>query len=128
MKIKAPVYDNAENMMIQVNKNTPIELGNAFQDAGITWVWYDIERNLITSMFNGLAICFPVSFIVLLFATRNWYLSLLSIISIGLVVSNVLGFCKFIMGWDLGIAETVSAVIVIGFSIDYTLHIVYIYV
>ena len=127
MKIKEPVYTNTENMIIEVNKNTPNELGNAFQDAGITWVWYDIERNLISSMFNGLAICFPVSFLVLLFATRNWYLSLLSISSIGLVVSNVLGFCKFIMGWDLGIAETVSAVIVIGFSIDYTLHIGHMY-
>ena len=31
------------------------------------------------------------------------------------------------MGWDLGIAETVSAVIVIGFSIDYTLHIGHMY-
>ena len=127
MKIKEPVYINVENMMIDINKNTPNSIGDAFQDAGITWVWYDIERNLISSMFNGLAICFPVSFLVLLFATRNWYLSLLSIISIGFVVGNVLGFCKFIMGWDLGIAETVSAVIVIGFSIDYTLHIGHMY-
>ena len=31
------------------------------------------------------------------------------------------------MGWDLGIAETVGAVIVIGFSIDYTLHIGHMY-
>ena len=127
MKIKEPVYTNVENMVIEINKNPPNEIGNAFQDAGITWVWYDIERNLISSMFMGLSICFPISFLVLLFATRNWYLSLLSIISIGLVVSNVLGFCKFIMGWDLGIAETVSAVIVIGFSIDYTLHIGHMY-
>ena len=127
MKIKEPVYINSENMIIEINKNTPNELGDSFQDAGITWVWYDIERNLISSMFTGLAICFPVSFLVLLFATRNWFLSLLSISSIALVVSNVLGFCKFIMGWDLGIAETVSAVIVIGFSIDYTLHIGHMY-
>ena len=62
MKIKEPVYINVENMMIDINKNTPNSIGDAFQDAGITWVWYDIERNLISSMFNGLAICFPVSF------------------------------------------------------------------
>ena len=31
------------------------------------------------------------------------------------------------MGWTLGIAETVAAVIVIGFSIDYTLHIGHMY-
>ena len=67
------------------------------------------------------------SFLVLLFATRNWYLSLASIISIGCVVANVLGFCQYFMNWNLGIAETVSAVIVIGFSIDYTVHIGHMY-
>ena len=65
MKIKEPVYINVENMMIDINKNTPNSIGDAFQDAGITWVWYDIERNLISSMFNGLAICFHEPFIVI---------------------------------------------------------------
>ena len=127
MKKKEPVYKNAENLVKEINNFASKELGESFQDAGITWVWYDIERNLISSMFTGLAICFPVSFLVLLFATRNWYLSLASIISIGCVVANVLGFCKFFMNWNLGIAETVSAVIVIGFSIDYTVHIGHMY-
>ena len=127
MKIKEPVYLLTEELIEKINENTPNELGNSFQDAGITWIWYDIERNLIRSMFNGLIICFPVSFLVLLTATHNWYLSIISIISIALVVSNVLGFCSYFMGWTLGIAETVAAVIVIGFSIDYTLHIGHMY-
>jgi len=127
MKVKEPVYKRTEALVEEINKNRPSELGDTFQDAGITWVWYDIEKTLISSMFNGLIICFPVSFLVLLFATSNWYLSLISIISIAFVVSNVLGFCSYFMGWTLGIAETVAAVIVIGFSIDYTLHIGHMY-
>ena len=127
LKIKEPVYQIAENLVKEINKDAPDSLGDSFQDAGITWVWYDIEKTLISSMFNGLIICFPVSFLVLLFATQNWYLSLISIASIAFVVSNVLGFCSYFMGWTLGIAETVAAVIVIGFSIDYTLHIGHMY-
>ena len=50
MKIKEPVYYNTENMINDINLNSPKELGQAFQDAGITWVWYDIERNLISSI------------------------------------------------------------------------------
>ena len=34
----------------------------------------------------------------------------------------MLGFFKFAMGWDLGIAEAIAGVIVIGFAIDYCLH------
>ena len=127
MRVKKPVYELTEKMIGEINKINDKNLGDSFQDAGITWVWFDIERNLINSMFTGLAICFPISFLVLLFATRNWYLSFVSIISIGFVVGNVLGFCKFYMNWHLGIAETVAAVIVIGFSIDYTVHIGHMY-
>lgn len=127
MKVKEPIYAIAENLVKKINENAPNVLGESFQDAGITWVWFDIERTLISSMFTGLYICFPVSFLVLLFATFNWYLSLISIISIAFVVGNVLGFCSYFMGWTLGIAETVASVIVIGFSIDYTLHIGHMY-
>ena len=95
MKIKAPIYENVEKMIKDINKDSPDSIKDAFQDGGIAWVWYDIERNLINSMFTGLAICFPISFLVLLFATMNWIISLLSIISIGFVVSSVLGFCNF---------------------------------
>ena len=51
-------------------------------------------------MFTGLAICFPVLLLVLLFVTETG-IYLLIYLSIG-PGFNVLGFCKFIMNWDLG--------------------------
>ena len=64
MKVKEPVYKRVEDLVRELNKNRPEKLGDSFQDAGITWIWFDIEKTLISSMFNGLIICFPVSFLV----------------------------------------------------------------
>lgn len=43
------------------------------------------------------------------------------------IVASVMGFCKWAMGWGLGIAESIAAVIVIGFSVDYVVHLGHMY-
>jgi len=89
-------------------------------------LWYETEQGLVDGMFQGLSICFPVAFVVLLFATSNAIVSVLATITIGLIVSVVLGICQLV-GWTLGIAETIAAVIVIGFSVDYCVHLAHMY-
>lgn len=108
------------------------------------WVWTRTEEGLVNGMFTGLAMCFPVAFIVLALATGNVILSLYAIVSIAFVVASVLGFVQVCMvsllrrvhggtqqladhhhhhttvvqnflGWNLGVAESIAAVIVIGF-------------
>lgn len=73
-------------------------------------------------MFLGLSICFPVAYIVLMFATKNIILATYAIFAIGSIVTAVLGFCESIMGWPLGVGETIAGIIVIGFSVDYVVH------
>ena len=34
----------------------------------------------------------------------------------------MLGFVQSSLGWDLGVAESVAGIIIIGFSVDYTVH------
>jgi hypothetical protein len=107
---------------------------------------------------SGLAICFPVVFAVLLFATGNIIVSVYAILSIAFIVGGVLGAAKLYsgththtqtliihthththtrthahthththLGWSLGVAESIAGVIVVGFSVDYTLHLGHIY-
>jgi protein dispatched 1 len=112
---------------------------------------------------SGLAICFPVVFAVLLFATGNIIVSVYAILSIAFIVGGVLGAAKLYsgthththtyththkhscthahtntetharthahthIGWSLGVAESIAGVIVVGFSVDYTLHLGHIY-
>ena len=73
-------------------------------------------------MLVGLAITFPVAFIVLLIATGSLIGSCFGIVAIFNIVVSVLGFCKAIMGWYLGIGETIAAVMIVGLSVDYVVH------
>ena len=100
--------------------------GSAFHLGGHSWVWMVTQETLVSGMYKGMAICFPLSFLVLLFATRNVYLASFSIVSILFIVACVLGSTK-IIGWSLGTAESIAAVMVIGFSVDYTVHLAHMY-
>jgi hypothetical protein len=97
-------------------------LGTCFFNGGYQFVWFATEEALVNGLFNGMAICFPVALVVLLLATKNWILSSFAIVSILGIVSTVLGFCQSVFGWDLGVAESIAGIIVIGFSIDYVVH------
>eukprot|EP01047_Picozoa_sp_COSAG01_P001966 COSAG01_NODE_49_length_31891_cov_29.945773_8_plen_158_part_00 len=44
------------------------------------------------------------------------------------IVACVLGLCKAYFDWELGISESIAAVIVIGFAVDFTVHLAHMYV
>mmetsp|Transcript_12945 Transcript_12945/g.30536 ORF Transcript_12945/g.30536 Transcript_12945/m.30536 type:complete len:695 (+) Transcript_12945:1702-3786(+) len=90
------------------------------------WVWYATNVALIEGMITGLAIAFPVAFLVLAAATQNLLIALYAILSILMIVGSVLGVAQR-EGWSLGIIESIAAVIVVGFSVDYTIHMGHMY-
>lgn len=61
------------------------------------------------------------AFIALLFSTQNILISIYSIVSIGGIVSCVVAVMKF-RGWELGITESITVIILIGLSVDYVVH------
>ena len=91
------------------------------QTAGVFWCMMASEKALFQSATTGLitAICF--SFIILLIATGNILLSTLAIICVAIVIESTVAFMVF-NGWELGVAESVGIVIMIGLSVDYVLH------
>eukprot|EP00929_Paragymnodinium_shiwhaense_P001043 TRINITY_DN101271_c0_g1_i1.p1 TRINITY_DN101271_c0_g1~~TRINITY_DN101271_c0_g1_i1.p1 ORF type:complete len:1102 (+),score=237.23 TRINITY_DN101271_c0_g1_i1:27-3332(+) len=108
------------------NANAPASV-KSLQVASNTFAGYDLGRELVDGLFQGCTIAGPVSFLVLLFSTHNVILALYAIASVGSIVCCVLGFCKNPMDWDLGIGEAVAGVIVIGYSVDYVVHLAHIY-
>ncbi|GMH67833.1 hypothetical protein TL16_g04782 [Triparma laevis f. inornata] len=52
---------------------------------------------------------------------QNYILASLAILTIGMITTIVFGFLTF-AGWGLGILEGILVVLVIGFSVDYTVH------
>mmetsp|Transcript_19396 Transcript_19396/g.45046 ORF Transcript_19396/g.45046 Transcript_19396/m.45046 type:complete len:1178 (+) Transcript_19396:56-3589(+) len=95
--------------------------------SGVGWTWMKVEDALVQNLFLGFAVCFPVAFVVLVFATGNVVIALMAVSTIIFIVGGVLGAARVYNGWDLGVAESIAGVIVIGFSVDYTVHLGHMY-
>ena len=68
-----------------------------------------------------MSLAFPIAFIALIMATNNIIIAVFAIISVGGIVAAVLGMCWHV-GWVLGTGEAIAGVMVIGLSVDYTIH------
>lgn len=115
-----------DDMTDEINSGAPAGMDDSFGTAFV-FVWVEAELGIVQGFFLGLTLCFPVAFLVLIVATSNTVVSFYAIISIGFIVSSVLGVAQW-NGWSLGIAEAIAAVIVIGFSVDYVIHLGHVFV
>ena len=61
------------------------------------------------------------AFIILVITTQNILLSFISIICVSIVIGTEVAIMS-ILGWEMGIAESISVVMLIGFSVDYVIH------
>ena len=126
---KQPVYKMVKKMATDFTDDAPEGLKSAFPQAPLFgFGWMRTQQGFVDGLLNGLAICFPIAFAVLWGATGNIVLAIYATICIAGVVTSVLGFCQVIMGWNLGVAESVAGIIVIGFSVDYIVHMSHMYV
>ena len=103
-------------------QSIPPELGHLTYDGSWEFLWADTYETLRVSLFEGLAICFPLAFVVLLFSTENLLVALYAIVGIALIVASVLGTIEYVYGWDLSVPESLMGNLVVGFSVDYTIH------
>ena len=89
----------------------------------VFWLWSVTSLSLMDNVYLGLAVCFPMVFFVLTVSTGNVLLALYSTATIAGIVTTVVGIgAGGMMGWDLGTTEAIASVIVIGFSVDYCVH------
>ena len=91
------------------------------------WVSMVTQDAIVFSLFQGLGFAFPVMAVVVLISTGNFIITLLVVVSITSIVSSVLGFCKWANDWDLGVVQVMAGVMVVGFSVDYCLHLAHMY-
>ena len=113
-----------------VNANAPAELAGAKETStNVFWLWSVTSLSLMDNVYLGLAVCFPGVFFVLTLSTGNVVLAFYSTVTIAGIVSTVIGIgAGGIMGWDLGTTEAIAAVITIGFSVDYCMHLANAYI
>jgi predicted RND superfamily exporter protein len=76
---------------------------------------------LISETFTGIALALVLGFIVLSLVSGNPIMAFYSVFTILLIVLDVFAF-TVLAGFKLGVLEAVNYVVVIGLSIDYTVH------
>ena len=87
------------------------------------WLWARTTEALVKSLWIGVAIAFPLAFIVIAVSTWNIWTAFLCTFTIFGIITTVMGLgARGMLDWSLGTAEAIAAVIIIGFSVDYCVH------
>ena len=98
--------------------------------ASIGTVVFPVSYQFLRAQFLGqaqsvawtsVALSITITFVVLIIFTRNWFVSTLAIFTIGCIVIAVIGIAKM-LGWSLDPYVATCITILVGFSVDYTVH------
>ena len=98
----------------------PPELKSLKQTASV-FSWIPSEYAFVDSGIQGTFLSMLFAFIILCIATRNLTQSVISIFCVITIVVSVIAIMQM-KGWALGASESISIVILIGFSVDYVIH------
>jgi len=94
---------------------------NAYQTCGM-WSWMVTQHVILSSVFTSIGACLGLAWLILCLATTNWIIATLSLICI-VVILFVFAAMLVLLGWELGIFEAVGLIVVVGLSVDYSVHI-----
>merc|ERR1719188_247302 len=92
----------------------------------VMWPFMVMQRSLLKSLLQSIGTCLILAWVILCLATTNWIMATLSLMCI---IAILIGFagCLPIFGFSLGIFESVGLIVVLGLSVDYTVHIAHSY-
>ena len=114
------VYENWEGFAADQRQKAPDSL-NHLVHTSKSWINMPTELAFVRNTIQGIIIAIFFAFLILMVATRNYIVSLMSIACVTMVVVSIVGIMHM-NGQQLGTAESISIVILIGFSVDYTVH------
>jgi len=121
-EVMFPVYEQWATEIEKINSESPQGVNNALVSGGDVWPFMITQNTLVDNSFLGMGLAIMIAFCALLVSTLNVLVSVISTLAVGSIVVSVLA-CMYLYGWMLGIIETIAAVIIVGFSVDYVVHI-----
>jgi hypothetical protein len=81
----------------------------------------DLQENFRDGAILGGFLSMLFATLVVLFATRNWWLTAITMMGVGMVVLTTVGMMPT-YGWTLGVIESICLTLCVGFSVDFTVH------
>lgn len=117
-----PEYRKWVSAVETLNGRTTVgSVKNAFATGGGSWQWMMTQKALVDNMFLGIGVVLAVALVALTVSTGNWIVSLLALVCVAGILTNLLALL-FLLGWELGITESIGVVIAVGFSFDFVAH------
>lgn len=80
-----------------------------------------MEKSFFDSAKQGVTMSMLFAFFMMLLATCSFIVSLIAILCIASIIITELAMMEM-LGWQLGVTESVAVVILVGLSVDYTVH------
>jgi len=90
------------------------------------WLFMVTQNEMVKAATMGVVLSLFMAFIVLIVATRNWWVSLLGLANLMGISCVFLGIVPLI-GWSLGENECIFLIAVVGLSVDYSVHLLHVY-
>lgn len=116
------IYTKWQYVVDILNEFAPKQAKHAFVTGGDVWMWMVSQRTLEKSFVLGLSLVLVVTVLTLSLTTLNLATSILATICLGGVITTLLATIH-LAGWNLGVAETVSVLLSVGYSFDGIAHI-----
>lgn len=115
-----PTYDFWEEWLEKQIKNKPESIGKVTQRSEV-WARMVVEQEFINSISSSLATSVFTAALSMLVFTGNFYLMLISVFLMIGTITSMVGF-MVLQGWSIGAIEAISLNIIVGLSVDYSLH------
>jgi predicted RND superfamily exporter protein len=87
----------------------------------MSWTGIPAEKAFVKGAFQGIITSIIFSFLVLMVTTRNLITSLISIFCVTVIILSIITFMHW-NGQQFGQDESIAVVMLIGFAVDYVLH------
>lgn len=116
------IYSDWQKELKRLGKQGPPATRETISNADYYWIWQITQREIEESVLKGVGAMLAVTTVVLSITTLNIATSIIATIALVGVISSLLA-CVYLIGWELGVIESVSAVLSIGYSFDGIAHI-----
>jgi hypothetical protein len=80
------------------------------------------ELSIVGSTFRTLSLSVSGCFVIVLIFTRDWLLSIYTILTTILSMSSLLFFIVCVLGWEFGAVQVIGFTTFVGLAVDYTVH------
>lgn len=117
-----PVYNIYQVLVDSLIADAPAGKGleKLFQTSN-RWIGMVTEEALVFVAIGAIALSIALAFVVLGASTRNLFITFAATLTIGGIALTSTAIMPLI-GWDLGVIESINLTIVVGLAVDYVVH------